>query len=200
MIYPLVFGLNRLVIYAAPKVAKAPIKRHTPIPFGLLAASLMACFSASPCSSALFPGSRIEKTTQEIRVARNCGMVQKRLSIPRYTPAVSPVVLVLSRSLSRTKGCFSSSRSRSRWLRWRILGDSGGEEVSMLLGRDARRCADPLVCAPLGMERRLTSTPMNVNGAQQDKVQGIPQIEISMVAILTERTNGARHIVHANKR
>lgn len=46
--------------------------------------------------------------------------------------------------------------------------------------------------------RRLISTPMNANGAQDDTAQGIPQIATRNVAKRTDRANGAKNMVPAN--
>ena len=57
-----------------------------------------------------------------INVPTNCGKVVKRLRMPRYIPAVSPV----------EESALEESSSRSRWLRRRNVGEGAGEEKSSL--------------------------------------------------------------------
>lgn len=57
-----------------------------------------------------------------MKVPTNCGRVVKRLRMPRYMPAVSPV----------EESPLEESSSRSRWLRRRNVGDGAGEEKSSL--------------------------------------------------------------------
>ena len=51
-----------------------------------------------------------------------------------------------------------------------------------------------------GAVKRLISTPIRENGAQQASIQGTPQRETRMVAMRKERTKGARHMAPAKMR
>ena len=57
-----------------------------------------------------------------INVPTNCGKVVKRLRMPRYIPAVSPV----------EESALDDSSSRSRWLSRKNVGEGVGEEKSSL--------------------------------------------------------------------
>lgn len=54
--------------------------------------------------------------------------------------------------------------------------------------------------ADCGMARRLISTPIKANGAQQVTAHGIPQIATSKVAERRDRARGAKIMVAANMR
>lgn len=59
-------------MYAEMSVVKAPMKRHTAMGLG---PSSVGSLSLLSTESALFLGSKMEKTMPDITAPRNCGMV-----------------------------------------------------------------------------------------------------------------------------
>ena len=129
---------NLRVATAARHAEHAPINKQTAIAFG---PSVPWCSSGGPSlNSGLLPGSRMEKTTQEMPVPMNCGSVVYRFMMPRYCPELAPPL--------DAPPAFAFSR-----LSW-------ASEMSIEARFGCVECE-------VAVFRRLISTPRKANGAQE---------------------------------